>query len=420
MVGKNKKPKIAILSIKNSYQHGGTRTLIKTAYEFCSQYFDPTIFTLSFDPKISTSLRRFDFNSSHKESVVDGMPWVEIGSRWAFWEPTHYAAPLDQWKKALSNYRYFFAVSATPLAAHPLALLNKRYPLWACTTYDEDRKQRAQNMKGLRFLIDRLAHPFMVQEEKNILEKAAHIWAMSIYSKKEFEKISDNINKHITICPQPILAPKYNGNKDKNLIIAVGRFSDPRKNIGMLLNTYKIIQQALPKASLHIIGKQPTNQQLKPFRSIINSCNITFSGSVERKQLEQYYAKAALSLVTSYQEGFGIACLEALAYGTPVVATRCGGVEDFVIPNKTGVLVDIDDHTSMASQAISLLKNNEMWAKFSHNGVNLVANNFSKQRVHSLFQQGLCITYPELEQHFYAIDQDQPSLTASLYENTRY
>ena len=420
MTGKSSKPKIAILSIKNSYQYGGTRALIDTTYNFCKKYFEPTVFTLSFDPTISTSLRQFNFASSRKSSLIDGIPWVEIGARWAFWEPTHYAAPLDHWKETLKEYRYFFVASATPIAGHPLALLNKRYPIWACTTYDEDRTQRARKMKGVRFLIDRLAHPFMLQEEKNILEKAAHIWAMSTYSKKHFVKVSNNINKNITICPQPVLAPILENKKDKNLIIAVGRFSDPRKNISMLLKAFKLIQKNIPEAKLHIIGKKPSSNILKPFKNIINACNITFTGPIERNKLEEYYQKAALQLVTSHQEGFGIACLEALAYAIPVVSTRCGGLEDFVLHNQTGFLVDNNNHTKMAQQAVALLQDDELWTRISHNAAAIVKKQFSQEKVYALFQQGLCTTYPELEQHFSAIDQEQPSFAAPIYENTGY
>ena len=44
-----KKPKIAILTIRNSYKFGGVLTSVKKLYEFCENYFDPTVFYLSFD-----------------------------------------------------------------------------------------------------------------------------------------------------------------------------------------------------------------------------------------------------------------------------------------------------------------------------------------------------------------------------------
>ena len=48
------KPKIAILTIKNSYKYGGVLTCVRKLYKFCEKHFDPTVFVLSFDKDIST------------------------------------------------------------------------------------------------------------------------------------------------------------------------------------------------------------------------------------------------------------------------------------------------------------------------------------------------------------------------------
>ena len=46
-----------------------------------------------------------------------------------------------------------------------------------------------------------------------------------------------------------------------------------------------------------------------------------------------------LFVIPSHQEGLCISALEAMACGVPVVSTRCGGPEDFVLPDRTGLLV---------------------------------------------------------------------------------
>jgi len=57
-----KKPKIAILSLKNSYGYGGVLSSLKVAHDFCNKYFDPTVFFLGFEPAISTSLKTLKFS----------------------------------------------------------------------------------------------------------------------------------------------------------------------------------------------------------------------------------------------------------------------------------------------------------------------------------------------------------------------
>ncbi len=87
----SKRPKIAILSIRNRYNFGGVFATLKIVHDFCKHYFDPTVFYLSFDSKISARFKSLQFSSSNRETLFSGMKAVEIGSRWAFWEPGHYA-----------------------------------------------------------------------------------------------------------------------------------------------------------------------------------------------------------------------------------------------------------------------------------------------------------------------------------------
>ena len=64
----SKKPKIAILTIRNSYKYGGIFTCLKQVYKFCEKYFDPTVFYLSFDKNISANLKSFKFASGIKNA----------------------------------------------------------------------------------------------------------------------------------------------------------------------------------------------------------------------------------------------------------------------------------------------------------------------------------------------------------------
>lgn len=395
MISPSRRPKIAILSIRNEYSHGGVLATVKTVYQFCQTYFDPTVFVLSFDPAISTSIKRAKVSSTFRATTFDGMQCVEIGARWAFWEPWHYASTQRYWEQALQGYDYFFAVSATPLAAHPLALLDKKFILWCSTPYNNDRTERAKKLHGIRKIIDNAAQPFMHRIEKNILEKATTVLALSSYSKKEFNKLVPS--KSISLCPQPIeIINKSSQQKDPNLIISVGRFSDPRKNIVMLIQTFAQIQAIIPHAKLCIIGQKPTEEQLKPLQQTLSNLNITFTGPLSKEALTLYYQQASLKLITSYQEGFGIAGLEALANGTPVITTNCGGVNDFVINNLTGFIVSINDANAMAAKAIQLLTDKTSWNTISKNALQLVEQNFSLQKVYSLFEYALFLTYPEL------------------------
>ncbi|KKQ32651.1 MAG: Glycosyltransferase [candidate division TM6 bacterium GW2011_GWF2_37_49] len=395
----NSKPKIAILSLKNSYVYGGVLSSLQAAYNFCKKHFDPTVFFLSFDPSISTSLKILKFSSGVRPLTYCGMKGIEVGARWAFWEPGHYRFNLDRWEELLKGYNYFLAVSGTPIVAHPFALLNKKYGLVASTPYNDDRERRVKTLSGFRYLIDRLANKKMQNIEKLILEQADFIWGLSNYSKMEFEKIMQRPAENFLRCGHPVestIVPNLN-NKDNNLIIAVGRFGDPRKNIDMLLRAFDKINQNIPDSKLYVIGGKPDISQISKFAHLASFKNIVFTGQVSDQDLKNFYQKASLMLLTSYQEGFGVVGIEALWHGIPVIATACGGPSDYVVDGLTGYLVQVNDDAKMAEFATSILQNQKQLKKTSINSQNFVLDNYSISKIENAFELGFIKMYPELK-----------------------
>ena len=112
-------------------------------------------------------------------------------------------------------------------------------------------------------------------------------------------------------------------------------------------------------------------------------------------------------LVTSYQEGFGIAALEGAYYGTPIVTTDCGGIRDFVINGYNGYVVPINDVAAMAHRAIELLQNTQLTQEFSYNGHHLTDALFRQSKVYNHFKLALINTYPVLAKHFETLDTEQ-------------
>ncbi len=401
------KPKIAILSIRNSYGFGGVFATLKVVHDFCQQYFDPTVFYLSYDPEISAHMRGFQYQSTNRSATFFGMNCIEIGARWAFWEPGHYTFTMSQWREALKDYDYFFVVSATPIAGHPLTQLDKKFVIWISTSYDQDRTERVKQLHGLRWLINKCAEPAMRLIERQILNKSSHVLALSSYSRNEFLKSLQRHKKEISICGYPLdptHTPAAIKNFGENTIIAVGRFSDPRKNITMLLTAFKKIHAAVPNAHLYIIGQKPDDATLIPFHGMEELNAVSFVGQVSPHDLRRFYNDASLMLVTSYQEGFGIAALEGAFYGIPIISTDCGGPRDFVISGYNGYIVAINDAANMARHAITLLTNTKLATEFAHNGHHLAEALFKQSKIFSHFKHALSDAYPELTELFQAHD----------------
>lgn len=414
----DKKPRIAIITLRNSYIYGGIFSSVKEVHKFCSQYFDPTVFFLGFDHEISANLRAFKFVSSTKPLTFFGMNCVEIGSRWAFWEPGHYAFTVDQWKALLKDYDYFFVVSGTCIAAHPLVLLDKKFVMWASTPYNEDRAERVKELSGIYAVINRLANPFMNRIEKNILTKASYIFALSTYSKIKFSSILGKPRAHMSVCGYPITVNKLTNfqNSNEPIIIAVGRFSDPRKNIDMLIRAFEKIHKNIPQAKLYIIGKKPSEDKLSAIAALPCASQITFTGQVSQADLNKVYHMASLMLITSHQEGLGISGLEALARGVPIVATDCGGTRDYVIDDYTGYLVAQNDDEQMAQKSLYIFTTPELHAQMARNALQFVEETFSEKKIYDQFKQGLVATYPELQELFAAHDKKNQDALSQGYD----
>ena len=87
---------------------------------------------------------------------------------------------------------------------------------------------------------------------------------------------------------------------------------------------------------------------------------MTFTGAVEQGELPNYYSAADAFVLPSYSESFGLAALEAMACGTPVVASRVGGLKTFINSGETGYLVPWRCPEPFAQRLEMLLANPEL------------------------------------------------------------
>jgi glycosyltransferase involved in cell wall biosynthesis len=403
------KPKIAILTIRNTYNYGGVLSSVKVAYEFASKYFDPTVFFLGFGADVAMQPRSFNFSSSTKPILYFGMNCIEVGARWAFWEPGHYWFTRKAWAEALAGYDYIFVVSGTGIAAHPAQILGKKYVLWIATSYQADRAEREKKLRGMRSLINSCARNIMDAIELKILQQASFILAYSKYAEDDFRaKLGSDADAKIVDCGFPIDTTHYPAatqDAKENALIAVGRFSDPRKNIGMLIRVFAELYRQDKTLKLYITGMKPEAEIIFPFIDSPAFANIIFTGQVSSHDLHHFYQRCKLMLITSYQEGLGIVGLEAMHYGLPVVATDCGGTADYVINGYTGYLVPINDDAAMVKHAHEILTNEYLIQELAFNAKQLIATKFSQATIYNRFKEGLSKTYPELAVYFQSCDE---------------
>ena len=87
---------------------------------------------------------------------------------------------------------------------------------------------------------------------------------------------------------------------------------------------------------------------------------VSFLGSVPQRDLPSYYAAADVTVMPSTYESFGLVALESMACGTPVVATRVGGLATIIRDGETGFLVPWREPSLFASKIAAILGNSAL------------------------------------------------------------
>jgi glycosyltransferase involved in cell wall biosynthesis len=100
-------------------------------------------------------------------------------------------------------------------------------------------------------------------------------------------------------------------------------------------------------------------------------------GFVPHDELRRLYARAAVVACPSRREGFGIACLEAMAHARPVVATSVGGLRDLVVHGETGLVVPAGDPRALRSALEQLLADRELRRRLGAAGRERARRHFS-------------------------------------------
>jgi glycosyltransferase involved in cell wall biosynthesis len=106
-------------------------------------------------------------------------------------------------------------------------------------------------------------------------------------------------------------------------------------------------------------------------------------GFVPHDELERLYARAAVVVCPSRREGFGVACLEAMAHGRPVVATDVGGLRDLVVDGETGLVVPPRDPAALRAALEQLLADPKLRQRLGAAGRQRARERFSWDAVTS-------------------------------------
>ncbi|MCH2517227.1 MAG: glycosyltransferase [Dehalococcoidia bacterium] len=190
------------------------------------------------------------------------------------------------------------------------------------------------------------------QVEKELMASADHIVAFSPHERDAMVRLYQADATRIGLIPcgvdlslfrpldQQEVREKLGLNGEK-VLLYVGRI-EPLKGLELLLHTAAQLQTFEQIRVLVVGGGVGRDQEIDRLRELAKSLNVDkvfdFIGRVDQQDLPLYYNAADVCVVPSFYESFGLAALESMACGTPVVATRAGGLSTIIQHGRTGYL----------------------------------------------------------------------------------
>lgn len=163
--------------------------------------------------------------------------------------------------------------------------------------------------------------------------------------------------------------------KYDKIVLFAGRLTE-NKGIDVLLNATKKYENG--KILTIIAGGGGLLEELKSQVAKLKLKDVVFVGDQSQENLNKLYNIADVLAVPSRIEGFGLVAIEALACGTPVVATNKGGMTDF-INDEVGALVDVEDDVMLEKEISKILNEEKIFNREKLS--NYAKENYSQEAV---------------------------------------
>ena len=149
----------------------------------------------------------------------------------------------------------------------------------------------------------------------------------------------------------------------RRVLLFAGRLQ-PFKGLDLLLHAMTYLPNHGTTRLLVVGGNAGKTDELMKMNSLVNELGIGsmvgFVGAVEHDRMPTFYNAADICIVPSFHESFGMVAVESLASGTPVVASRVGGLATIIKDGETGYLFDERSPELLATYLCLLMSENEI------------------------------------------------------------
>jgi D-inositol-3-phosphate glycosyltransferase len=295
----------------------------------------------------------------------DGLPFVHVGTAGAELEFQRYQ-PHAALARVVADCDVLQVVCGTPAWANAVCGLGKPVAVQCATRARVERRKRDSDPRSASAWWRRAMTEVTDRLDDRALRSVDCIQVENPWMLDYAKRINDGREVDLRYAPPGVDAVAFHPLPVRDLdvdpyILCVARLSDPRKNIGLLLDAYaRLPTQLIRTVRLVLAGSSsPPVAFWERVATLGLRDRVTYVPRPERAALIALYQRASVFALPSDEEGLGVVLLEAMACGVPAVATRCGGPDGIVVDGTDGYLVELDDAGSMADRLGLLLSSHE-------------------------------------------------------------
>lgn len=216
---------------------------------------------------------------------------------------------------------------------------------------------------------------FSLWADQISIKNSKIVLANGEYIKGIIEKV---YNVKVVNCPSGVKIVNLSKIKKDNYLLVTNRHF-PQKRIEYAIFVLNSIRQNIPNLRLIITGSN--TEYTHSLKGLVLELGLVdfvdFVGYVSEKKLQMLYRRACCYLYTAPEEDFGMGIIEAMKYGTPVVAWNFGGPRKIITDNFDGLLAKPNDLNDFTDKVVKILNNKKLANNLTINAYKTILNKYS-------------------------------------------
>lgn len=238
------------------------------------------------------------------------------------------------------------------------------------------------------------AHPTMASITRYAIEKSDVVTAVSHHLRKQSEaKLGVTPGKIKTVYNfinleffNPSLRAESCKKGEKLVVLHLSNLRSVKRPLDVIKIYHGIVKAIDQPTELRIVGEGPLQyEMMRLARKLGVEERVRFLGV--RSDIGCQIASSHLMLLPSQEESFGLAALEAMACGVPVVASRVGGLPEVIEDGRSGILFTLGDIEEAVEKAARILKDEVLYDSIIEEGFREAREKFSMEKIVDQYEQ---------------------------------